>query len=67
MKMVLKIYGWAWLALIVATIVIIAVMIICPSHHELAADPCSLEKIVKVDLPDIASVQTMDVELATDV
>ena len=24
MKMVLKIYGWAWLALIVATIVIIA-------------------------------------------
>ena len=58
--MVLKIYGWAWLALIVATIVIIAVMIICPSHHELAADPCSLEKIVKVDLPDIASVQTMD-------
>lgn len=60
MKMVLKIYGWAWLALIVATIVIIAVMIICPSHHELAADPCSLEKIVKVDLPDIASVQTMD-------
>ena len=60
MKKAFKIYGWAWLALIVATIVIIAVMIICSSHHELAADPYSLEKIVKVDLPDIASAQTMD-------
>ena len=35
-------------------------MIIYPSHHELAADPYSMEKVVKVDLPDIASVQTMD-------
>ena len=60
MKKALKIYGWAWIALIAATIVTIAVMIISPSHHELAADPYSLEKIVKVDLPDIASVQTMD-------
>ena len=28
--------------------------------HELAADPYSIEKIVKVNLPDITSVQTMD-------
>ena len=35
-------------------------MIIYPSHHELAADPYSIEKIVKVDLPDIASVQSID-------
>ena len=60
MKRPLKIYGWAWAAIITATIVTFAVMIICPSHHELAADPYSIEKIVKVDLPDIASVQTMD-------
>ena len=58
MKRPLKIYGWAWVALIAATIVTFAVMIIYPSHHELAADPYSIEKIVKVDLPDIASVQS---------
>ena len=60
MMKALKIYGWAWLALIATTIVTIAVMIIYPSQHELAADPYSLEKIIQVDLPDIASVQTMD-------
>ena len=60
MKKALKIYGWAWLALIAATIVTIAVMIIYPSHHELAADPYGIEKILKVDLPDIASVHTKD-------
>ena len=60
MKKALKIYVWAWLALIATTIVTIAVMIIYPSHHKLAANPYSIEKIVKVDLPDIASVKTMD-------
>ena len=60
MKKAFKIYGWAWLSLIAATIVTIAVMIVYPSHHELAADPYSIEKIVKVDLPDITSVHTMD-------
>ena len=60
MKRPLKIYGWAWVAIIAATIVTFAVMIIYPSHHELAADPYNIEKIVKVDLPDIASVQSMD-------
>ena len=60
MKRPLKIYGWAWAAIIAVTIVTFAVMIIYPSHHELAADPYSIEKIVKVDLPDIASVQSMD-------
>ena len=60
MKRPLKIYGWAWAAIIAATIVTFAVMIIFPSHHKLAADPYSIEKIVKVNLPDITSVQTMD-------
>lgn len=58
MKKALKIYGWAWLALIAATIVTIAVMIIYPSHHKLAAAPDNIEKIVKVDLPEIASVES---------
>lgn len=60
MKKALKVYGWSWVALIATTVVTIAVMIIYPSHHELAADPYSIEKIVKVDLPDIASVQSRD-------
>ena len=60
MKRPLKIYGYAWVVLIAATIVTFAVMIMYASHHELAADPYSIEKIVKVDLPDIASVQSMD-------
>ena len=60
MKRPLKIYGWAWVAIIAATIVTFAVMNIYPSHLELAADPYSIVKIVKVDLPDIASVQSMD-------
>lgn len=60
MKRPLKIYGWAWVAIIAATIVTFAVMIIYLSHHESAADPYSIEKIGKVDLPDIASVQSMD-------
>ena len=58
MKRPLKIYGWAWAAIIAATIVTFAVMIIFPSHHKLAADPYSIEKIVKVDLPDIAFVES---------
>ena len=60
MKKALQIYGWAWGMLMVVTIVIFAVMIIYPSHHELAADPYSIENIVKVDLPDIAYVESRD-------
>lgn len=60
MKKALKVYGWSWVALIATTVVTIAVMIIYPSHHELAADPYCIEKIVKVDLPDIASVQSKE-------
>ncbi|MBR0321787.1 MAG: hypothetical protein IIX08_05300 [Bacteroidales bacterium] len=60
MKRPLKIYGYAWVVLIAATIVTFAVMIIYPSHNELSADPYRIEKIVRVDLPDIASVQSMD-------
>ena len=54
MEKSLKIYGWAWVALIAATLIAIAVRAIYPSHHDLAQDANNLEKIVKVNLPDIA-------------
>ena len=54
----LKIYGCAWVVLIVATIITVVVMAIRTSHHDLAKDPNNIEKIVKVDLPDIAFVES---------
>lgn len=54
MKKALKIYVWAWVVVIAATLITIAVMAIYPSHHDLGQDANNLEKIVKVDLPDIA-------------
>ena len=58
MKKPLKLYGWSWVAAIAATLITLAVMAICPSHHDLAQDVNNLEKIVKVDLPDIASFES---------
>lgn len=60
MKKAWKIYGWAWVAFVAACIVTIAVATIRPSHHELAKDPYSIEKIVKVDLPEIVRVESDD-------
>lgn len=54
----LKIYRWAWFALIVVTIATIAVLVIRTSHHDLAAAPDNIEKILKVDLPEIDSVES---------
>ena len=54
MKKSLKIYGWAWVAVIAATLITLAVMSIRTSHHDLAQDANNLEKIVKINLPDIA-------------
>jgi|GEM_PF-4082757 len=54
----LKIYRWTWMVLIASTIVTVAVMIIRTSHHDLAVDPINIEEIVKVDLPDIAFVES---------
>ena len=58
MKKPLKLYGCSWVAAIAATLITLAVMAICPSHHDLAQDVNNLEKIVKVDLPDIASFES---------
>ena len=60
MEKSLKIYGWAWVAVIAATLITLAVMAIHPSHHDLAQDANNLEKIVKVDLPDIAYSESSD-------
>ena len=46
------------MVLIVATIITVVVMAIRTSHHDLAKDPNNIEKIVKVDLPDIAFVES---------
>lgn len=58
MRKALKIYRWAWVALIVATIITVIVMAIRTSHHDLAADPNNIKKIVGVALPDIAFVES---------
>jgi hypothetical protein len=57
-KKALKIYGWTWVATILATLITVAVLKIHTSHHDLAEDPNNLEKIVKVDMPDIAFVES---------
>ena len=54
MKKALRIYLCAWAVLIVA----IALYILLPSHHSLASKPDNIEKILKLDLPDIAEVES---------
>ena len=60
MKKALKIYRLTWVAVIAATLLTIVVMIVHESHHELAEDSNNLEKIVKVDLPDIESCESIN-------
>lgn len=60
MKKAPKIYLWAWAALFVAGIVAVVVAMVLPSHHDLARDPYAIERIVKVDLPEIVEVESED-------
>lgn len=60
MKMVFKIYGWAWVALLAITLVVALIMFILPSHHELAQDPSKFVEEIKIDLPDIANTESTD-------
>ena len=60
MNKALKIYRLTWVAVIAATLLTIVVMIVHESHHELAKDPNNLEKIVKIDLPDIESCESFN-------
>ena len=59
MKKSLKIYKWSWVAVITATLIAILIVTVSHiSHHELAEDPNNLDKILKVDLPDVANVES---------
>ena len=57
MKKDVKIYALVWVAVIASAI---GVMVSVPSHHDRARDPHAIEKIVKLDLPDIAQVESED-------
>lgn len=57
MKKSVKIYVLVWVVVIASAI---GVMVMSPSHHDLASDPYAVEKIVKVDLPDVARVESED-------
>lgn len=60
MKKASKIYLWAWAAFVIAAIVAVVVAMVVPSHHDLARDPYAIERIVKVDLPEIVEVESED-------
>ena len=60
MKKASKIYLWAWAVFFVAAIVAVAAVMVIPSHHDLARDPYAIERIVKVDLPEIVEVESED-------
>lgn len=55
-----KIYLWACVVLVAAAIVAVAAVMVIPSHHDLARDPYAIERIVKVDLPEIVEVESED-------
>lgn len=60
MKKASKIYLWAWVVFVVVAVVAVVVVMVIPSHHDLARDPYAIERIVKVDLPDIVEVESED-------
>ena len=60
MKKASKIYLWACGVLVAAAIVAVVVAMVVPSHHDLARDPYAIERIVKVDLPEIVEVESED-------
>ena len=60
MKKASKIYLWAWAAFVAAAIVAVVVVLVVPSHHDLARDPYAIERIVKVDLPEIVRAEYRD-------
>ena len=56
MKKALKIYLYAWAGLIA----VFALFVLFPTHNNLASRPRNIEKIVKLDLPDIAKAESSD-------
>ena len=60
MKKASKIYLWACVVIVVAAIVAVVAVMVIPSHHDLARDPYAIERIVKLDLPEIVEVESED-------
>ena len=61
MKRLFRVYAWAWVGVLVATLLFMAVRAtVAPSHRGLAMDPYNVEMIVDVDLPRISSVSSDD-------
>lgn len=60
MKRAFKIYGWAWVVLLVVTVITILVMWIYPTHHKMAKKPNKIERIVDIDLPDLKNIESSD-------
>lgn len=57
----MKIYALAWVVVLAATLVFVLLkMTVAPSHHGLAKNPYDVEKIIGVELPDIACVESDD-------
>ena len=62
MKKSLKKYLWSWIVVGVLSVVFIVLgeTVGFAPHHKLAQDPTNIEKITKLDLPDIISVESSD-------
>lgn len=62
MKKSLKKYLWSWTVVGVLSVVFIVLgeTVGFAPHHKLAQDPTNIEKITKLDLPDIISVESSD-------
>ena len=61
MRKSFRIYAWAWVGVLSATLLFMAIkVIVAPSHHGLARDPYNVEKIIDVDLPRISYVDSED-------
>lgn len=62
MKKGVKIYIWSWVVMVVLSVLLIVLGragYLAP-HHKLAQYPTNIEKITKLDLPDIISVESWD-------
>lgn len=62
LKKILKVYLLLWVGVIVSFVSLIVASragLLSP-HHRLAQDPANIEKIIRLDLPDIASVESWD-------
>ena len=60
MKKIWRIYAWAWAVVVALILVTAVVMAMVPSHHDLARDPYTIERVVEVDLPEIVQVESED-------